>query len=144
MFVGISIFFYSYMCMHACVFACFVFQLGWSVMEPDWRLCQSGPWWRHQWVSKCRRNLSLTELNIVYHHSNQYINECWNVERIVICWKLKIRCLPSSIYYIYFRWDFIYSLASSWSFKGFVWNWKYVVYHHQSIIYICKKVTLAF
>ena len=28
MFVGISIFFYSYMCMHACVFACFVFRLG--------------------------------------------------------------------------------------------------------------------
>ena len=27
------------------------------------------------------------------------INGCWNVERIVICWKLKICCLPSSIYY---------------------------------------------
>ena len=50
------------------------------VLQQYWRLCQSGPWWRHQWVSKRRRKLSLTELNIVYHHSNQYNILCHKAE----------------------------------------------------------------
>ena len=47
------------------------------------------------------------------------INGCWNVERIVICWKLKICCLPSSIYYIYLQ----NSLQKVWScLLGHGWN----------------------